>query len=380
MMAGRLVVWGGYDDSKPRVRLLIDALRRTDALEAEIPIRVWDGVADKSIAGRWRILRSVLRLITGIPSALWKLSRTPRGTAILLPYPGTPEIFLIAPLARLTGRKLVFDAFLPLHDTVIADRRMAKDGGMTARILRMVEGAGLRLSDIVLVDTDEHGNFLARDYGIDPGKFVTVLVGAEPQFAAGAANQLAVDEILGPADGRRIVLFYGQLIPLHGLSTILAAARQAELDGEAIRWVLVGSGQQDKVLEDFLADKKSSNISWIRWVDYERLPALIARADVCLGIFGGSGKAGRVIPNKLFQTLAMGKPVITRQSPAMARLAASHPRSIRTVPAEDPAALLGAVKEMLADPEQWHGLPPEAMRELGPDSGVRELLERLGRG
>ena len=38
------------------------------------------------------------------------------------------------------------------------------------------------------------------------------------------------------------------------------------------------------------------NIEWEAWVPYQALIDRISEADVCLGIFGSSGKAARVIP------------------------------------------------------------------------------------
>ena len=106
---------------------------------------------------------------------------------------------------------------------------------------------------------------------------------------------------------------------------------------------------------------------------------MIARAQICLGVFGSSDKAARVIPNKLFQQAAMGKPVITRASPALDGLAARFPESLRTVPASDPQALADAVAEALSGERALVPLPDAGLRELSPDAGVARLLARLGR-
>ena len=58
-------------------------------------------------------------------------------------------------------------------------------------------------------------------------------------------------------------LFVGKLIPLHGLETILAAARLAP----EIPFRVVGSGQLDALLVE-----RPPNVEWIDWVDYEQLP------------------------------------------------------------------------------------------------------------
>ena len=50
----------------------------------------------------------------------------------------------------------------------------------------------------------------------------------------------------------------------------------------------------------------------VDWVDYADLVSWISRADLCLGIFGTSEKAASVIPNKVYQVVAAGRPVCPR--------------------------------------------------------------------
>jgi len=49
----------------------------------------------------------------------------------------------------------------------------------------------------------------------------------------------------------------------------------------------------------------------------EKLVEKISEANICLGIFGKTQKTQRVIPNKLYECIAMKKPVLTASSDAI---------------------------------------------------------------
>src|SRR5262249_14272673 len=129
--------------------------------------------------------------------------------------------------------------------------------------------------------------------------------------------------------------------PLHGLETILAAARIAS----ELPFRIVGSGQ----LEGLLASRPE-NVEWVPWVEYEQIPDELGRARCALGIFGTSDKAHRVIPNKAFQALACGVPLVTGDTPAARELLVDG-ESALLVPPGDPAALAAALRRLAADPD-----------------------------
>ena len=76
----------------------------------------------------------------------------------------------------------------------------------------------------------------------------------------------------------------------------------------------------------------------------------MAASHACLGIFGTSGKAQRVIPNKVFDALAAARAVITGDTPA-AREVLTHEDTAWLCAPGDPRALADSILALRAAPE-----------------------------
>ena len=214
------------------------------------------------------------------------------------------------------------------------DRRIVGPRHPLALFLWAWEWLACRAADVVVLDTQAHAKFFEDRFGLPRGKTASVFVGAEPssfQPLTADANPVRTKSDLS-------VLFYGQFIPLHGIDTIVKAAQLAK--DYPIHWTLVGQGQEEQRIRDLLGADWPENLEWIPWVPYGELASRIHAADICLGIFGDTGKAARVIPNKVFQILSVGKPLITRDSPAIRELLTDDMPGIHLVPPADPKALL----------------------------------------
>ena len=81
----------------------------------------------------------------------------------------------------------------------------------------------------------------------------------------------------------------------------------------------------------------------------EQLKEKIVQADVCLGIFGDTQKTQRVIPNKVYECLAMQKPVITADTPAMREL--FDESDMMLVKAANSESLVDAIIYLKKNPE-----------------------------
>lgn len=246
------------------------------------------------------------------------------------------DILAAARWARRKGVPLVFDPLISAWDKrVLEFGKIAADSAAARRLLEQ-ERRQFAAADVVIADTSEHARFYHERLLVPEGKLRVVYVGAD--------ERVFVPKPLQEHEGPLELLFYGSMLPLQGPRTIVEAARLTQ--GEPIRWTLLGKGPQ--LAECREAAKGLSNIAFEEKIAYSRLCERLQRADVLLGAFGTTEKAGRVMPNKVFQSLTSGRTVVTRDS-------AAYPERARTsealifVPAGDPAALADAVRELAAD-------------------------------
>lgn len=359
----RVLLFGTYDARlHPRVAVLADGLR-----ESGVEILTVNAPLGLDTAARVAILQQPWRL----PVLAWRLARCwtdlVRGArrtgpvdAVLVGYLGHFDVLLARRLFRHTP--VVLDHLIFAAGTA-SDR--GADGGLVQAALRRLDRAALASADLAVVDTPEHAEQVPADLR---DRAVVVPVGAPPAwFAARCA---------GPRpDGPLRVVFYGLYTPLQGATVIGAALRllAPELTAGALTVTMAGSGQD-------LAATRSDlpGVRWIPWIPPEELPALVAEHDVCLGIFGTTPKAARVVPNKVFQGAAAGCAIVTSDTAPQRRLLGD---AARFVPAGDAPALAAALRDLAADPAERKRLADAAAARADarfrPAAVVAPLLHRL---
>jgi glycosyltransferase involved in cell wall biosynthesis len=324
----RAVYFGTYEREYPRNTQVISALRGAgvEVLEQHVPL--WENTRHKTSFGPATLARMLAA------ESKVALASVPETDVVIVGYPGHLDMLVARRAAR--GRPVVFNPLVSLEDTMVGDRRLAGKRSLVARSLRLVDGRAFRRADLVVADTAAHARYFAQAFDLLPERLAVALVGAEDRlFHRG-------DRPGGPFH----VLFVGKLIPLHGLETILEAAALCP----DIEFRIVGSGQQDDVVRN-----RPANVVWEPWVQYEGLPARYHAAGCALGIFGTSDKAARVIPNKAYQAIATGAPLITGDTPGARELLVDGESALLVQPG-NPAALAGAIRRVAADPGLAHRL------------------------
>ncbi len=361
-----IMAWGTYDTGKPRVRILLRGLRENQVALTECHAHLWQAVEDKTqLKGVFAKLWLCLRWLASYPALIYQFWRAVKPQAVLLPYFAYLDILVLWPFAKLRRTPLILDAFIPLYDTLVHDRKMLSPRNPLAWLAWGWEWLALHAADMVIFDTRAHQDYFSKTFGLNPHKCGVVYVGVEPEFFQPQSANVRKDTT------RTTVLFYGQFIPLHGIETIIEAAQLCNDD--TIDWVLIGTGQEANKIQKMLEEKPVQNLQWIKWVNYEELNSWIQQADICLGIFGKSEKANRVIPNKVFQILASGKPLVTRDSDAMREMALAAANPVELLSIIDGRNLLDAIDACKSFDEE--ALHQHTSQDWYPDAVGGQLLQ-----
>ncbi len=190
---------------------------------------------------------------------------------------------------------IIFDPLISAYDKQVYERKKLNKKSRKAHQLRYCENYMMSQSEHIIADTAAHRDFFVKELGAQADKITIIPVSAEAELFQPQAPQKAQQE----------VLFYGSFVPLQGAEVIVEAAKLTP----DIKWTLLGEGKGKASCIELA--KGHDNIHFEPWVEYDKLPARIGEAKLLLGVFGYTPKAKRVIPNKVYQSLACGRPVVS---------------------------------------------------------------------
>ncbi|MCA9246282.1 MAG: glycosyltransferase [Planctomycetales bacterium] len=307
---------------------------------------LFSGVEEKLRVSRsnWALLFVLLRLMYAWTRLTFKFARAKRPDVVIVGYGGLGDVLLARLLTCFRPAQIVYDAFLSNYDVTVNDRQLCHPGSLKARMLWRYDSWMCRLADMVLLDTESHWRYFVQEFGLPPEKFARAFIGTDKQ---GRYTPKAMTSLPARDDVCRVV-FWGTFIPVHGLDAILGAAEQLR-DDPRVEVTLIGGGQLEETVRRRIAALDSPRIRLLPRMSYDELVPCIQNADICLGTFGASAKAQRVIPCKVFECLYFGKPFVTADTPG-ARELLEHQKNAWLVPANDADALASALIQLAVDP------------------------------
>lgn len=350
--AGTLMWWGRGDRNYSRNRIVRQAIESLG----------WRIVDFEPRFSRWGHVEAKLRAVMK-PDLIW------------VPNFRQRDMQSAAITAKRWQVPLVFDPLISAYDKQVVERKKYDAASAKAQRLLKWESDLFAMADAVVADTGAHASYFHEMLRVPCDRLHVVPVGAEPGLFEASPIEI-------PADGKIEALFYGSLIPVQAPLVIIEAAKQCP----QVQWTILGEGP---LQEACVAEAKGhAHIRFEPWVKYETLPARIAQAHLLLGVFSASTKGNSVIANKVYQSLACGRPVITRRSAAYPESLVSMPSEASGmfwVPPEDSAALAECVATLAADVSRLPELGRHARatydRFMSPDAirqAVADLFDHCG--
>jgi glycosyltransferase involved in cell wall biosynthesis len=304
------------------------------------------------------ILNSLLLSLLIIPKLIFN-----RYDLVFVGFYGQLLMFPVSVFSRFP---LLFDAFVSTFDTLTSDRKLISPDSAVGRSMIFVDKFACQRASHVMLDTQPHVDYFVDLYKVPANKFSALPVGCN-------------EEIFFPRGNKRTntntrVLYYSSYLPLHGVGTVVQAA--SYLRDKPIEFRLIGSGQTYKETKIISEQLGLQNIEFIPRIPLEELPSEIAATDICLGgHFGITEKAARVVPGKIYQILAMAKPLIAANTRANLDLL-QHEESAYLCSPNDPDNLARAILYFHENPRIRYQIA-EKGRAVYEAMASEEVITRL---
>jgi putative colanic acid biosynthesis glycosyltransferase WcaI len=298
-----------------------------------------------STPGYGRDLRS--RLASYGTFAWWAFlagMRAPRPDVVVASSPSLPAAAGAALVARARGARFLLEVRDLWPDSAVAMGLVSNPRVIAAA--RRLERFCYRRADRVVALTEGIRDGLATA-GVSPAKVTLITNGIDLPAPGAAAERNGGAPVPVPEDA-----FVAMYVGAHGtysaLGTVLDAAERLRAE-PAIRFVLVGGGDQKSALMREADRRGLSNVSFVDPIPKREVPAWLARADACLLPYQDRELFSGALPNKVFDYLGAGRPIVASAPEGeLTRLVRDAGCGL-AAPAEDGAALAEAVRRLAAD-------------------------------
>jgi glycosyltransferase involved in cell wall biosynthesis len=178
-------------------------------------------------------------------------------------------------------------------------------------------------------------------------------------------------------EDRFVALYAGSMARANDLDQLVDAAAALRRWGDTrVTIVALGDGGERPRLEERAGELGLDNLRFLPALPKEELAGVVGAADVTLTIFAPHPILETTSPNKFFDSLAAGKPVVVNLGGWLRGLVEEHDAGV-WVPAGNAEALAGALSALAANPERVEHMGRNARALAEREFGRDEMADRL---
>jgi glycosyltransferase involved in cell wall biosynthesis len=134
-------------------------------------------------------------------------------------------------------------------------------------------------------------------------------------FSPGMPETTMMDELhLEPGD--HVILFMGTMYRFSGLDRIICDFPLLLVRHPKAKLLIVGTGEDEARLRRLTVERDLQDaVIFAGFRPYTRLPDIVRCSEICINPFELNETTAKILPTKLFQYLACGKPVVATELP-----------------------------------------------------------------
>lgn len=353
-----MVVHSSYPDD-PRVRRETEALLddgwMVDVIclrgNAEPPAEQWGGATVYRLPVRRHrgsgLAVYVLEYLSFFLLASLHLSRLHlRRRYDVVQVHNMPDFLVFTTLVpRLLGARVVLD----IHD-LVPELYGSKFGGSPGhpiiRATRLVERLSTTFADhVITAGAPFRRRLVAR--GVPASKVTVIMNSADPHLFRSTQS---IEHTARRENGFRL-MYHGGLFERYGLDIAIRAVAQVRDAIPGLRFDIYGRGEATASLQQLIAELDlAEQVRLGGFVPLDRIPALVAEADLGVVPYRKNPFTDLLFPTKAFEYLVLGVPVIAARTEAVVDLFATVPDMF--FDPEDPQGLAAHILDLYRHPER----------------------------
>jgi glycosyltransferase involved in cell wall biosynthesis len=214
-----------------------------------------------------------------------------------------------------------------------------------------------------------------ESYGVPPSRVEVLPSGVDTRlFSPGPRDaSLLAQWGIGPSDP--VIFFMGTIYAFSGLDRVIREFGKVLAKHPRARLLIAGVGEDQERLERISSEAGvREHVIFTGFQPYSVLPGLIRSSDLCINPFELNAITRDILPTKLFQYLACGKPVLMTELPGTLPFLKGAEDGVVYVSLDDFAA---ATADLLSDRARLDQLGRNALRVVQQDYDWQSIAHRL---
>jgi len=348
---------------------MIEGLRHAGVEVVECHEQLWYGIEDRveTVQGGWQSIRFWMRLLKTYVKLLRKYRKVPEYDILIVGYPGQFDVLLARILSWIRRKPLVWDIFMSIY-LIAIERGLDNRNKFIIRFLRWWEKFACKLPDLLIIDTSAYAEWFHETHGIELNRFELIPTGADDRIFKQSTQAAHIEKPF-------IVLYYGTFIPNHGIPYIVKAAELLSVKND-ILFILIGDGPDREEAYTYAQENDLRNIDFIGWLDKDALIEYMVESSICLGAFGTTPQSLMTVQNKIYEAMALGRPVVSGDSPAV-RQVFKHGESIYLCDRSNPESLASAIIQLYSNQTLRESIAMQGYHEFIRSYTLEKIGERF---